>query len=185
MKLAAVVLVSAVLGVSISACGSSSNNAATEASGSSTVYAARLNLARCLRAHGVNVPDPTASGGLPGGEGQFRQLRDSPNFQPALQACSKYVRAAFPRLNLTPAQRAQFQQAFVKFAECMRAHGVDIPDPTPGAGVGGGFGLRRAITPALRNSPAFQTALPACASKLPFRPGGRGGPPIAVPAPGG
>jgi hypothetical protein len=183
MKPSALLLVTAALGISISACGSSSNNTATSASSSNTVYQARLNLARCLRAHGVNVPDPTPSGGLPGGAGQFRVLRDSPNFQPALQACSKYAAKAFPFRNLSPAQRAQFQQALVKFAQCMRSHGVNMPDPTNGPG--GGFGLRQEITPALRNSPAFQTALQTCSTKLPFRRGGLGGPKIAVPAPGG
>ena len=60
-----------------------------------------------------------------------------------------------------------------KFAECMRAHHIDIPDPTTSAG--GGFGIFRQIPSSQRNSPAFRSALQACSSTLPFRRGGGGG----------
>jgi hypothetical protein len=79
------------------------------------------------------------------------------------------MKQAFPFANLSPSQRAQFQKGAVKFAECMRAHNIDIPDPT--SQPGGGFGIRRAIPQSERNSPAFQSALQACVSNLPFRPG--------------
>jgi hypothetical protein len=163
----------------LSACGSSSSNAtaASRASSSSSRYQARLSLAKCLRAHGLNVPDPSPNGGpAAGGDGRFQEIRSSPKFQTAIKACQKQLGQAFGFANLTPAQRAQFQQAAVKFAQCMRAHNVDIPDPTSN-GVGG-FGLFRDITPTERNSPAFQTAFTACQSNLPKRPGGGpGGPP--------
>jgi hypothetical protein len=116
------------------------------------------------------VPDPSANGGPPaGGAGRLEQIRSSPNFQTAMQACQKQVGKAFGFANLTPAQRARFQQAAVTFARCMRAHNIDIPDPT--SQPGGGFGIRRAIPQSERNSPAFQSALQACVSNLPFRPG--------------
>jgi hypothetical protein len=106
----------------------------------------------------------------------LEQIRSSPNFQTAMQACQKQVGKAFGFANLTPAQRVRFQQAAVKFAQCMRAHNVDIPDPSSN-GVGG-FGIFRDVTPTERNSPAFQAAFTACQSNLPQRPGGgRGGPP--------
>jgi hypothetical protein len=135
-----------------------------------------------MRSHGVNVPDPSASGGPPagGGGGGFRQLQSSPNFQPAMQACQKQLGQAFGFANLTPAQRAQFQQDAVKFAECMRSHGVDVPDPTNNGA--GGFGIFRDIPSSQRNSPAFQTASKACQSNLPRL--GRGGPGGGPPAPG-
>jgi hypothetical protein len=136
-----------------------------------------------MRAHGVNVPDPSANGGPPAGAtggggfggGGFRALRSDPNFRSASQACAKYRVGRFG--NLSSAQRAQFQQAAVKFAECMRAHGVNIPDPSSNGA--GGFGIFRDITPTERQSPQFQTAIKACASTLPFRRGGGGGPPGA------
>jgi hypothetical protein len=80
------------------------------------------------------------------------------------------MKQAFPNANLSPAQQAQFRQAFVKWAECMRSHGVNVPDPTS-TGTGG-FGLRRALGSIDRNSPAFQSANTACASLRPNRGGG-------------
>lgn len=162
------------LALAVSACGSSSSTA-TAASGSASSpaarYQARLKLAKCMRSHGVNVPDPSPNGGPPaGGGGAFQQIRSSPNFRSAIQACQKLVGGAFGFANITPAQRAQFQQDAVKFAECMRSHNIDIPDPTNNGA--GGFGIFRQISPAERNSPSFQTAIKACASNLPRRPGG-------------
>jgi hypothetical protein len=185
-KLLATCALTGALALGISACGSSSANTSTSSAAgggtstvsNSTTYQARLNLAKCLRSHGLNVPDPSPNGGLAGGGGGggiFRSLRSQPNFQSALQACSQYTRQAFPRLNLSPAQRAQFQQDLVKFAECMRAHNIDIPDPSTTAG--GGFGIFRSLPSSERNSPAFQSALQACRSNIPFRRGG--GPPGA------
>ena len=175
---------SCALALGLSACGSSSAGAGgTSTVSSSARYQARLNLAKCLRAHGVNVPDPSPGGGPGSGEG-LRQIQSNPNFRSAIQACAKYRQQAFPFANLSPAQRAQFQQALVKFAECMRAHGVNVPDPTT-TGTGGAFGIRRAFGSVDRNSPGFQSALQTCRSSLPFRPGAGGGAPGAGPAPGG
>ncbi len=188
-RVLAVSALSAALIVGLTACGSSSPSSTTSASaasGGSTSsnarYQARLNLAKCLRAHGVNVPDPSPNGGPAGGGGggALRTARSSPNFQSAMQACAQYRRQATPGGNLSPAQRAQFQQALVKFAQCMRSHNINMPDPTTSAG--GGFGIFRQIPSSERNSPAFRTALQACSTNLPFRPGARpgaGGPPGA------
>jgi hypothetical protein len=165
----------------LTACGSSSSTTNTTAAAggstsSSARYQARLNLAKCLRSHGVNVPDPSPNGGPASGGGGgaiFRAARSNPNFQSAMQACAQYRRQANPAANLSPAQRARFQQDLVKFAECMRSHNIDIPDPTTSAG--GGFGIFRQIPSSERNSPAFRTAVQACSTNLPFRPGTRRG----------
>ena len=165
------------LGSVVAACGSSSTSSTTAASSTSTSssarYEARLNLAKCFRAHGINVPDPSPNGGVAGGGGVFRSLRNysQAQIQGATQACRQYLAQAFPRLNLSPAQRAQVQQQLVKFAECMRSHGVNIPDPTFNGN--GGFGFRQAFGSVDRNSPAFQSALTACQSLRPRF--GRGG----------
>jgi len=58
--------------------------------------------------------------------------------------------------------------AGVRFADCMRAHGVaNFPDPSPGGGIQIGSGS--GINP---QSPAFQSAQSACSKLLPG-----GGPP--------
>lgn len=174
----------------VAACGSASSSSTSASAGGTAVastasarYQARLAFAKCMRAHGVNVPDPSPNGGpaLGGDGGGFRALRSSPNFQAANQACASLRAKAFGLPNLTPAQRAQFRQDLVKFAQCMRSHNIDIPDPTTSGG--GGFGTFRQIPPSQRNSPAFQSAFKACSSSLPRlgRGGGPGGPP---PGPG-
>jgi hypothetical protein len=175
-------LVVVALGAGLSACGSSGSATSTSASATGAQSQARLNLAKCFRSHGIDVPDPSSGGGPAGGGGIFRVLRNYSQAQvtAARQACQQYFAAAFPRLNISPQQRAQIQQQLVKFAECMRSHGVNIPDPTfngngPGdGGGGGGFGFRQAFGSSQRNSPAFQTALKACQSLRPRF--GRGGP---------
>jgi hypothetical protein len=185
--------------VVLSACGSSANTSSaasgTPVSNSTSAYQNRLKFAECMRAHGVNVPDPSANGGPAGGVaggggggggggGAFRALRSSPNFAAASTACAKYRSKAFGFANITPAQRAQFQQEAVKFAECMRAHSVNIPDPSSNGA--GGFGIFRTIPPSERQSPVFEAAIKACASVLPFRRGGAagGGGPAGAGAPG-
>ena len=82
-----------------------------------------------MRAHGVsNFPDPSSGGGikLVPGSGLNPQ---SPSFQSAQKACSKYAPgpAAPPKMSASERRKA------VKFAECMRANGEpDFPDPTLG-----------------------------------------------------
>jgi hypothetical protein len=122
-----------------------------------------------MRDHGIDVPDS------PGRGGGFRQaLRsiDRSKLQTAMQACRKYRDQAFG--NITPQQRQEFRDAFVKFAACMRQHGVEIPDPGAGPGPGGAPGGRRFLID--RNDPKVQAAMQACRSNLPN--GGRfgGGP---------
>ncbi|MBV9309905.1 MAG: hypothetical protein JOZ73_03695 [Solirubrobacterales bacterium] len=168
--------------LTVAACGSAGSRTSTGVT-SGAQFQARLNLAKCFRAHGINVPDPSSGGGAAGGGGGgiFRTLRQYPQaqIQTARQACQQYFAQAFPQLNLSPAQRAQFQQQLVKFAQCMRSHGINVPDPTfngNGPGPGGGFGFRRAFGSVDRNSPAFQSASQACASLRPrFGRGGGGG----------
>ena len=94
------------LAVGLAACGSSGSPANASASSGSTTtssssrYQARLKFAECMRAHGVNVPDPSANGAIGGGGGTgggsgagpgpaFQQARSSPNFQTASTACAK------------------------------------------------------------------------------------------------
>lgn len=173
------------IAVAVAACGSSSASSTTAAAAgtgtSSAQFQARLNLAKCMRAHGINVPDPSSGGGTAGGGTIFRALRDYPRteIQSALSSCKQYMAAAFPGLSETPAQRAARTAELVKFAQCMRSHGVNMPDPTTsGGGPGGGgfaFGAQGGTNfRALFNTPAFKTASAACASLRP-KFGGRGG----------
>lgn len=94
--------------------------------GVSAAYASdKLGLARCLRAHGVpNYPDPNASGQEPPGA---KELIRTPQGQAAVGACSSWGNRIS---NDDAAQNQAAMGEYVRFAECMRAHGLpDFPDP--------------------------------------------------------
>jgi hypothetical protein len=156
----------AIVAIGMSACGSSSSsststNSAAAGAGTSTAasnaaYRARLNLARCYRAQGINVPDPAPGAGHAAGGGIQGILSKYPQakVQAARQACRRYLAQANPQVNASPEGQAQFNQNFVKFAKCMRANGVpNFPDRIQDA--------EGTIDP---SSPAIQSALQACRS---------------------
>jgi hypothetical protein len=157
--------------VLLTACGSGSSG--TAASDNDARDTARLKLQKCLRDNGVDLPAPGQNGA---GGGGFRNI-DRQKLRTAMQGpCKKFQTAAFG--NITPQQRQEFQDAFVKFAACMRQNGVDVPTPNFGAGggPGAGGGARRRLN---RNDPKTKAALQKCRSSLPnggrFGGGGPGG----------
>jgi hypothetical protein len=106
----------------------SDTNSATTTTGSKDPQEAALEFARCMRAHGVDVPDPSAGGGIdlnakPG---------DSAKLDRAQKACQPLLANAAPKLS--EEQQNLMQDAALAFAKCMRAHGIDMPDPTFGSG---------------------------------------------------
>jgi hypothetical protein len=122
------------------ACGSGtsssspSSTSGTSSSGTGGVPAAyvsdKLGLARCLRAHGVpDYPDPNASGQEPPGA---KELSRTPQGQAAVRACSSWDNRIS---NDVAAQNQAVRVEYVRFAECMRAHGLpDFPDPVNAEG---------------------------------------------------
>jgi hypothetical protein len=112
-----------------------------------------LNWARCLRQHGINMPDPTfdAQGRMamqmPAGVGP-----DDPKFKAAEQACQQYAPSAAPE-KADP----QLQQQMVAYARCMRQHGINIADPKPGEGIN--VDGDKGVNP---NDPKFKAADQAC-----------------------
>ena len=131
--------------------------------------AAGLAFAQCMRAHGVNVPDPGSSGGggvkiqiSSGGPGGA--TGPDAATRAALSACQKYLPTIGGNGGGTPDPARQAQ--LLQFAQCMRAHGVNIPDPSStGGGIAiGGPGSGQDINP---NSATFQNAQNACKKYLP------------------
>src|SRR5215469_12189860 len=122
-------LLTAACGGRTSSSGTSSTSG-TSASGTGGVSAAyvsdKLGLARCLRAHGVpGYPDPDASGQEPPGS---KQLIVTPQGQAAVGACSSWSNRIS---NDEAAQNQATMGEYVRFAQCMRAHGLpEFPDPT-------------------------------------------------------
>ena len=113
---------------------STSSTSGTPSSGTGGVSAAfvsdKLGFARCLRAHGVpNFPDPNASGQEPPG---WKLLIFAPHGQAAVRACNYWGN----RIHNDVAAQAQAAMGeYVRFAECMRAHGLPgFPDPVHAEG---------------------------------------------------
>lgn len=100
---------------------------------------AALAFARCMREHGVDMPDPTFKDD--GGKGGFAIQQsgpagsgvgpDNPSFQAAQKACQPIMDKAEQDMPRPSAEeQAKMRDQALKFAKCMRAHGVDMPDPT-------------------------------------------------------
>jgi hypothetical protein len=129
---------------------------------------AALAYARCMRAHGVpDFPDP-------GSNGQFNVDPHSASSQEtaANQVCHHLLNAG--RQGTTAQQQHMLGQV-VKYAQCMRAHGVpNFPDPQA---TSGGIGQPAGIVvggPGIdNNSPQFQSANHACQHLLNSAKGGR------------
>jgi hypothetical protein len=139
------------------ACGDSSAPSSQSSSSSKSTYQQAVDFAECMRAHGVpNFPDPNSQGQFVFTQGNGIDP-NSPQFQSARSACQNLLPAG------SAGQPSQNQSQTVKFAQCMRSHGVpNFPDPqTQG---GGSFFSGNGIDP---NSPQFQSALRACRSLLP------------------
>jgi hypothetical protein len=86
-----------------------------------------------MRSHGVpNFPDPDSSGSIPGGKSTLKQLAASNSrYQAATAACQDL----WPYQAPTQAQQRQQLTDDLKFAQCMRSHGLpDFPDPTTSDG---------------------------------------------------
>jgi hypothetical protein len=156
--------------LALAACGGDpAGSAETSADRQKQMQDAALEYARCMREHGVDVPDPKPGGGIrlsvPKGvsEGKVKEAED---------ACRKYLDAVKPP-ELSDAQKKEFQEAALAHARCMREHGIDFPDPTFGENgratikIGPGDG----IDP---EDPKFKRAEEACESKLPQAKNGDG-----------
>jgi hypothetical protein len=144
---------------------------------------AMLAFARCMRDHGVNMPDPDTSGGggmvQLGGTGTDGSKLDADmqKFQDADKACRDLLGDAGPQ-NMSPKQQQEAQDQALAFSRCMREHGVNMPDPT--------FGGQGQVTMKIDSAsgidpsdPKFEAAQQACGST--FGPGGvKGGPGLSV-----
>lgn len=94
------------------------------AAGSSTSAVA---YSRCVRAHGIpNFPDPDSSGDI--SKQAIRQLNVSDSL---LASATSACESLNPNQPPSAAQQRQQLADDVKFAQCMRAHGLPkFPDPT-------------------------------------------------------
>jgi hypothetical protein len=128
---AQVIVVSTVIATAtlLAACGAGSGG--TPNAGGSPNSASAVAYTQCVRSHGVpDYPGPNTSGQLqkitPSNEAQLG-VSDS-RFNAAQVACQRL----WPYQAPTQAQQRQQLTNDLKFARCMRAHGVPVPDPVSG-----------------------------------------------------
>ena len=127
-----------------------------------------LAFSRCMRAHGISdFPDPSSQGGIALNGGPGSDLNpSSPLFKAANSACKSLLP---PQKALSPAQQAAARAQALKYARCMRAHGIsDFPDPNSQGGIALSPQPGGDLEP---NNPRFQAANQACQHYQP----GKGG----------
>ncbi|WP_146058988.1 hypothetical protein [Actinomadura rubteroloni] len=152
-----VLVVTVAAALSLTACGGSDDKAGggSTPSGNDQFVA----FAQCLRQHGMDVPDPKPGQNLGNwmSEADRTKLRDTK----ALTQCQDKLPAGV----LDRLKSPEAQDALLKFARCMRANGVDLPDPKNGQPDFGSVD---------RDSPRFKAAADKCKSTLDaLRGGGR------------
>ena len=167
-RLGALAAVLASASLLATACGGSSSSTATTAQLPTlqSMTAKALAYAKCMRSHGIpDFPDPTVQDNAHEKGVGFRlpgSIQNSPQFKSAAKACQQQTGFGHPN----PAVIQLLMADGVKFAGCMRSHGiVNYPDPVQnGHGIQLGPGPNSGID---SNSPQFKAAQKACVYILP------------------
>ncbi|WP_232384368.1 hypothetical protein [Actinomadura violacea] len=112
-------------GGGVASAGGAAAKASASPSRSLSAEDAQLKFAQCMRQNGVDVPDP--------GSGHAETMRigkgsDREKVQAALKKCQSWLQAGGKMPDL---KDPKVRDQFVKFAQCLREHGVDMKDPDP------------------------------------------------------
>ena len=131
--------------LAVSGCGGDSVDTSTGASpdNEQSFEDAMVSYSACMREHGVDMPDPTFDGkggsmimrtDSATGDGDAAPALGGPDdetFKAAAEACQPIMDTAQQNMpKLSAEEEAKMRDEALKFAQCMRAHGVDMPDPT-------------------------------------------------------
>ena len=119
-----------------------------------------MKFSGCMRSHGVtDFPDPTiGSNGLP--SWTLMRAMSAPSHRRSGRLTGS-ARTTCPDLPETSAEKAAANAAALKYATCMRSHGVpNFPDPN-GQGL---IQIKNATGSLDASSPQFQKAETACNS---------------------
>ncbi|MFG2015471.1 hypothetical protein [Actinomadura geliboluensis] len=114
-------------GGGVATAGGAAAKASVSASASASLSPedARLKFAQCMRENGVDVPDPGAADEK---AMRFGKGSDRKKLEGALEKCRQWLQAGGKMPDL---KDPEVRDQFVKLAQCMREHGVNIPDPGP------------------------------------------------------
>jgi hypothetical protein len=130
-----------------------SSSAAPSPTSSANLQEQLLQYAKCMRAHGIDMPDPQVAGGrvtfgMKAGQNQAK-------LDAAQRACKQYA----PNGGQAPSMSPEMLEQARKYAACMRQHGVNMPDPSSDGGM-----RVNGVNP---NDPTFKAAEQACRSLMP------------------
>jgi hypothetical protein len=147
--------------------------ASTTAAGNTATTASKedqqqalLDFAKCMRDHGVDMPDPRvdSDGGVSmqigsgGGDAPDKSKVDA-----AQKACQQYLdKAQGTAKTPTPQEQQEMQQKALDFAKCMRDHGINFPDPQ----FSDGKATQSVASGVDPNSPAFKSASDTCSKQV-------------------
>lgn len=131
---------------------------------------AYLDFARCMREKGIDFPDPRfdGAGKLMIGPTMAAMSKldvTAPSYRDAVVACGEEAGGIGALID--PEQQAELRDSLVAFATCMRANGVDMPDPklrSDGSPIlYGPDGMAEKIT---LTDPKFLAGMVACREEL-------------------
>ena len=153
--------------LALGACGGSGNGGGSGTSDEDKAFAGALKFAKCMREHGIDMPDPKrdSSGGI------RQTVNGRPGSRAAMEAaqnaCKKYQQIGGGQAP-SAAEQAKIKNAMLAYARCMRDHGIDVPDPKfSGGGIQFRLGSKSGDSGGPNpNSPAFKAADKACHSTL-------------------
>jgi hypothetical protein len=167
-RTAAAIIATTALALLAAACGGGSPSSTASGGGSNvegstnsqSTNSHQVAFSRCMRSNGViNYPDPDSSGVIPKESSQQLGVASS-TFQSAQDACQRLL----PNGGNGPnqAELRQERAQGLRFAQCMRTHGVALPDPDSSGRIpdpaSGGID---------QGSPQFEAANQACGEYRP------------------
>jgi hypothetical protein len=159
---AAILIVIVSIALLTAACGGGTSAGSGASPSATSTYAKLVAYAQCVRSHGVpNFPDPSSNGAFNASSINLH----SAQVQSAQNACKSLQ----PNLGTSGQSQAQNVTQKLKFAQCMRSHGVpNFPDPSSN----GKFQISKSIN---TQSATYKKAQQACQSITSSGPGQQSG----------
>jgi hypothetical protein len=162
--LAAIAAAATLLASVAAACGGAGSSAPPGSPSQQQANQDIIDFAHCMRAHGVNVPDPVHESGHQGLSIQMPQ-RTAAN-QAAFTACTPHIQALInAKLSAARQHAAPNLPSLLRYARCMRAHAIPMLDPDQYGELN--LGRIAGIPNTGRYTPQFRAADAACRHLLP------------------
>ena len=147
------------LGAAFAGCGGEKAEEESPASRQQRFEDAAIKHARCMREHGVDVPDPKPGQGgviLKGPQGAAANVGA---MEETAKACDKHLKGVAQQ-DISDEEKNDMRDAALKHARCMRDQGIDFPDPQFDEDGGIAVRIGEGFDP---NDPAVRRADRACA----------------------